>query len=339
MAAGQNTIMTRVENIIKDIKDGSSAKDISERYDCHIMNVYGIAKRYGLKLKSKPVKCEVYGRTIRDLARQGKSDKEIGRIIGTQGQTVTKYRLDNDIPTNYVLSSANKHTEFEVAELIKNKAPQLEYVSGYVDNTKPVKVRCKVCGWIFERRLGGIVTKGNTGCPECRRRKAEIKKQQDIAEKERIKVEQRSEQERQREAKIRALGNKIQVQIELNVCPVCGNLTTRPKYCSDKCAKKVERKGKEIKRRAKVRNAMVDKDITVLGLFKRDAGICYLCGKPCRLDDYVMQNGQKQCGDWYPSIDHVVPLSKGGKHSWDNVRLAHRICNSIKRDELVNGKQ
>lgn len=331
--------MDRVESIIKDIEDGSSAKDISERYDCHIMNVYGIAKRYGLKLKRKPAKCEAYDKTIRSLARQGKSDKEIGRIVGIHGQTVTKYRLDNNIPTDYILSSANKHTEFEVAELIRNKAPQLEYVSGYVDNTKPVKVRCKVCGWIFERRFSGIVTKGRIGCPECKRREAEIKKQQVIAEKERLRIEQQREQERQREAKIRALGNKIQVQIELNVCPVCGNLTTRPKYCSDKCANKAVRKSKEIKRRTRIKDATVDKDITVLGLFKRDAGLCYLCGKPCRLDDYVMQDGQKQCGDWYPSIDHVVPLSKGGIHSWDNVRLAHRICNSLKRDKLMNGKQ
>lgn len=28
----------------------------------------------------------------------------------------------------------------------------------------------------------------------------------------------------------------------------------------------------------------------------------------------------------------VRPLSKGGLHAWDNVRLAHRICNTKKCD-------
>jgi len=40
-------------------------------------------------------------------------------------------------------------------------------------------------------------------------------------------------------------------------------------------------------------------------------------------------------GNMYPSIDHVVPLSRGGLHEWGNVKLAHRICNSIKKDNDV----
>jgi len=30
------------------------------------------------------------------------------------------------------------------------------------------------------------------------------------------------------------------------------------------------------------------------------------------------------------SIDHIIPLSRGGTHEPDNVQLAHFICNSIK---------
>ena len=40
-------------------------------------------------------------------------------------------------------------------------------------------------------------------------------------------------------------------------------------------------------------------------------------------------------GKKYPSIDHVIPLSKGGTHSWDNVKLAHFSCNSAKGASLV----
>ena len=38
----------------------------------------------------------------------------------------------------------------------------------------------------------------------------------------------------------------------------------------------------------------------------------------------------------YPSIDHVKLLARGGLHEWSNVKLAHRICNSIKKDNKVS---
>jgi 5-methylcytosine-specific restriction endonuclease McrA len=34
----------------------------------------------------------------------------------------------------------------------------------------------------------------------------------------------------------------------------------------------------------------------------------------------------------YLPIDHVIPRSKGGKHSWDNVVIACEPCNSRKGD-------
>ena len=40
-------------------------------------------------------------------------------------------------------------------------------------------------------------------------------------------------------------------------------------------------------------------------------------------------------GGRYPSIDHASPVAKGGAHTWDNVRLAHRDCNSVKSDGEV----
>ena len=45
-------------------------------------------------------------------------------------------------------------------------------------------------------------------------------------------------------------------------------------------------------------------------------------------DDYQCQ----YCGRRADSIDHVVPRSKGGVHSWENVAAACRPCNLGKRD-------
>ena len=120
----------------------------------------------------------------------------------------------------------------------------------------------------------------------------------------------------------------------VRTCAVCGGKTTRPKYCSDMCAKKASNKRRELIRRKKISTAMVDNDITVRGLYLRDGGRCYLCGGLCDWTDFTEIDGTIICGNRYPSIDHVMPLSKGGLHSWDNVKLAHRICNSLKKDQV-----
>ena len=52
-------------------------------------------------------------------------------------------------------------------------------------------------------------------------------------------------------------------------------------------------------------------------LMHRDSGMCQYCGKR---------------GD---TIDHVIPRSKGGKHTWNNVVIACRPCNAKKSDKLL----
>ena len=42
------------------------------------------------------------------------------------------------------------------------------------------------------------------------------------------------------------------------------------------------------------------------------------------------------CGASAENVDHVVPKSRGGPHSWDNVVAACRSCNSRKRDRLLS---
>lgn len=49
-------------------------------------------------------------------------------------------------------------------------------------------------------------------------------------------------------------------------------------------------------------------------------------------DDHTCQ----YCGRRAESIDHIVPRSRGGAHSWDNVVAACRQCNATKRDRLLD---
>lgn len=113
-------------------------------------------------------------------------------------------------------------------------------------------------------------------------------------------------------------------------CVICGKLftTTRPHKitCSTNCRRKLRNRRNEIRLEGKV----VDADITLEKLFNRDAGKCYLCGEQCDWSD----RAENVTGMRYPSIEHVVPISRGGVHSWENVKLAHFGCNIRKSSKL-----
>lgn len=87
------------------------------------------------------------------------------------------------------------------------------------------------------------------------------------------------------------------------------------------------------RRRIRIKQGLIDKDITIDKLYDKDKGVCYICGGECDRNDIKLVAGYWIAGDRYPSIDHVKPLAKGGQHSWDNVRLAHYRCNVIKNDK------
>lgn len=123
-------------------------------------------------------------------------------------------------------------------------------------------------------------------------------------------------------------------------CKWCGKefLTTfenqRQVFCTTECCKKYWVKQISKNREERLRGAaLVDLDITLGKLSERDNGICYICGKPVNWDDHYDKDGHFIAGDTYPSIEHVIPISKGGEHSWSNVKLAHRRCNYLKSNK------
>lgn len=120
------------------------------------------------------------------------------------------------------------------------------------------------------------------------------------------------------------------IQIYYHECQQCGRIFISPqknrKYCSEECQKKAYDKIHEIRRRTRKRiNGDADYSISLSKLCKRDHGICAICGEKVNMKADPNSNE-------YGSIDHIIPLAKGGKHTWDNVQLTHRICNSNKRD-------
>lgn len=159
-------------------------------------------------------------------------------------------------------------------------------------------------------------------------------------EEKAIKYSEQKEKNKMRNKK-RYEDNFVSVQ---KLCKYCGVpfLTQYKKsktFCSDECKHKQSHymsKLAEKRRKGKITNLdRLDCDITLPLLFDRDNGICKICGKLCDYNDYVVNNGGVIVGNKYPSIDHIVPVSKGGSHTWDNVQLAHKRCNSVKSDKLI----
>lgn len=55
-------------------------------------------------------------------------------------------------------------------------------------------------------------------------------------------------------------------------------------------------------------------------VYERDHEICGICGEHVEPADI--------------SVDHIAPLSLGGQHTWENVRLAHLLCNVRRGNRL-----
>ena len=184
-------------------------------------------------------------------------------------------------------------------------------------------LRCNICGAV---RLSRLSTVKKIICTNCRSNEAEARRIQEKQKQEQI----------QRLKRIESIERSYRQQtFGLYECAQCGAwfISTREKkYCSEKCAKRRHNKRKEIIRRTRMKTQLVDCDISLLRLYKRDGGVCYMCGRTCDWNDGKWIGDTFYAGETYPSIDHVVALSKGGAHSWENVRLACRRCNSLKRD-------
>ncbi|MFC8547296.1 HNH endonuclease [Streptomyces sp. NPDC057273] len=94
----------------------------------------------------------------------------------------------------------------------------------------------------------------------------------------------------------------------------------RDQNCSPRCG----RRASKDKRRALERNAFVA-PVNRTEVYERDRWTCQLCHEPVARAE-VVPHPQA------PTIDHVIPLAKGGTHEPANVQCAHFMCNSIKRD-------
>ena len=274
---------------------------------------------------------------ICELRRSGKSLKEIAEAVGCS--TTYCSQVCNAAGLGGAIIE-QRLTESQVADYVSRSG--FDYVGGYQSQKKPITVRCRQCGRTFERQFHifrdvatGTWQCGNE-CPLCRKDAQQQRERERQVQKEH-EAQKKAQQRAERSS--RTVSDELAKRLAIHVCKNCGKefcqMVTGYNshlYCSEACQKRwFNRKANE-KRYRKLMARQHDPDITLDKLFKRDGGICYLCGRECDWTDGEQRDGTFVAGDNYPSIDHVVPVSKGGTHTWNNIKLACRRCNLMKRD-------
>jgi 5-methylcytosine-specific restriction endonuclease McrA len=161
-------------------------------------------------------------------------------------------------------------------------------------------------------------TRPSSDCRECRaiqkrqeRRRNGAPSRQDYNAKRAAEKEAR-DLDRKREIEARAAARAArprltrEQQLRRTVDRQRERYNTDPEYRAKIVAKKIRRK-----------RAMKGTQVEPINLelvAQRDGWRCAICG------------GKVTRENW--SQDHIVPLSKGGSHTYDNITLAHRLCNT-----------
>lgn len=252
------------------------------------------------------------------------------RVVACSDECKKQYESDRykrgKIHITYVCINCN--TEYHPKDLDRNKFCSRDCAFEYKTNQRLKKEEefnykkidknkriCKICGNCF------VATNANKNDSYCY--KEECNKEYYLKERQHKKT------------------------IQEYICKECGQSFTpeygdkRTVFCSSKCQSKCEKKllrktdkYKEYRRnmnknrRAKKRGAFVSKVIRQ-EIFDRDKWICQLCFK--RVDKNLSYPHMMSA-----SLDHIIPIAKGGTHEPKNCQLAHFICNSRKSDGAMN---
>ena len=317
--------------------EGLTRKAISEKIGMSYSRTTTVLREHGIHVSRKKHDCKKRGprkQTIKilELRNKGMMHKEIAVYLGccedTVKQACKKYGLTKDCHVN----------ETDAIDTVSSAG--FDYVGGFTNTKGTITIRCRECGCEFIRYYDAVRNeahgkrKEKLTCPHCQEKIIEErrKKKQEIKEREaQMKAQHKAEQ------LSRKVSDQLTRRLAIHVCKNCGQEYciestgyNSEQYCSGKCQQRWHDRIKNEKRMDRLVTREHDADITLEKLFNRDGGICYICGKACDWSDIINRDGTMIAGGNYPSIDHVKPVSKGGTHTWGNIMLACRSCNTLK---------
>jgi hypothetical protein len=117
---------------------------------------------------------------------------------------------------------------------------------------------------------------------------------------------------------------------------VSGRAVDIRRFCSRSCA----RRSRPVtpgcgangghRRRARQYGCQYETGLSWRLLLVEDGPACWLCDGDVDPTDKRRSGGGVAVGRRYPSLDHVIPLARGGQHVRDNVRMAHMGCNTAR---------
>lgn len=257
--------------------------------------------------------------------------KEILRVCRKAGMAITEE--ESRIAKQRQAEQFSHDDEWAKQYVYEMSEGRYEYESGFKNMDMPLKIRCVKCGIVRDIKCQTIRQQKWRGktirCNACYFNETEDRQEARRTEKE------KESKRKQEEARLKRIMNSPCKQITFSFCKCGMPKNPRAKMCAE-CSRKAYNKNREIIRRQKIEAVIIDRDINLQKVYQRDYGICYLCGERCDWNDYIVTDKTIVTGNRYPSIDHVIPLARGGVHGWNNVRLAHRYCNSIKSDKGIN---
>jgi 5-methylcytosine-specific restriction endonuclease McrA len=127
--------------------------------------------------------------------------------------------------------------------------------------------------------------------------------------------------------------------IKTFVCKQCGKQFTRfteatkLKYCSLACGRRSRSSSLKLNKRIRS-TATMQRGLSWRTVMKKDKKRCKMCGCKC-----VEPTGGSFQTSNEATLDHVIPLAKGGLHCIENAQLLCRGCNTAKSDKLPSGVQ
>jgi 5-methylcytosine-specific restriction endonuclease McrA len=119
--------------------------------------------------------------------------------------------------------------------------------------------------------------------------------------------------------------------ISANSCKECGQLfvvaARRKVYCSSKCGDKEQNRVQKHRRAAR-KKGVRHENVSASKVFEAAGWKCSACRKETPKSERGKHNHNS------PELDHIMPLSKGGSHTYDNTQCLCRQCNALKSDNI-----